>query len=109
MESGLEILLISSGGSIILNGTSNLQQGVLIENSLNSGSGDINITAASTSNTALDINNPITGNGTITFTADTNIITNNIIGTGDFILQPLDPTIDLTLGGSGDNAINFSQ
>jgi filamentous hemagglutinin family protein len=102
----------SNGGAIAITGTSNNNIGVRVKNSINSSGGAIVITGTSANSNGIQVENSInSGIGNITLTADRINLdaggTPSLSGTGNILLQPLTPSFNLQIGGSGDANTTF--
>ncbi|MEA5467523.1 CHAT domain-containing protein [Spirulina sp. 06S082] len=98
--------LNSKGGDITMVGISSNQRGVWIQGDIDSEGGNISLTGTSGNNDGIWLKAPIaSGIGDITLTTDRLDLNSGggdkLSGSGNLILQPLTPTLDLQLGGSG--------
>ncbi|WP_204103968.1 MULTISPECIES: CHAT domain-containing protein [Spirulina sp. CCY15215] len=98
--------LNSKGGDITMVGISSNQRGVWIQGDIDSEGGNISLTGTSGNNDGIWLEAPIaSGTGDITLTTDRLDLNSGsgdkLSGSGNLILQPLTPTLDLQLGGSG--------
>lgn len=115
----------SGGGKITFNGTSTGNssdaRGIFITGDITSGNGDIDL-KGNGSNTGIYVVNVAisSGNGNLSLTADKMLLdgTSAVTGTGNLVLQPLTPNLNLDIGGnflststlariSGFSSINF--
>ncbi len=94
----------SGGGSLTFNGTSTGRgRGVSVEVDTNSTGGNINVTGQSSNNVGINISSRLaSGTGNLTLTADSISLDPNasITGTGNLVLQPLTPSLNLDIGGT---------
>jgi filamentous hemagglutinin family protein len=98
--------LNSRGGDITMVGTSSNQRGVWIQGDIDSEGGHISLTGTSGNNDGIWLKAPIaSGTGNITLTTDRLDLNSGggdkLSGSGNLILQPLTPSLDLQLGGTG--------
>jgi filamentous hemagglutinin family protein len=111
---GIEVSNINSeGGNITFNGNSINAAGIFISfnGPINSGGGDISFTGTSTNSDGILPQSDIeSGDGNITLTADRinlNSGTPSVIGASNLLLQPLTPTQNLEIGGTGNASTTF--
>ncbi|MEW6496582.1 MAG: CHAT domain-containing protein [Cyanobacteriota bacterium] len=99
--------IASGGGNITFNGTTqgtdNSARGIFVNGDITSGNGDINLTGNS-SNTGIYLTNATlaSGSGNLTLSADKMIFngTSTATGTGNLVLQPTTPNLNLDIGGT---------
>ncbi|BAY21546.1 filamentous hemagglutinin family outer membrane protein [Calothrix sp. NIES-2100] len=89
----------SGGGNISLTGTSVNKQGIFIISPINSAGGNINLLGDSNNLEGIfHVSSLDSGNGDITLTADRNFIVGTVTGSGNLLIQPLTPSLNLELG-----------
>lgn len=106
----------SGGGKITFNGTStginSDARGIFVNGAITSGNGDIDLRGNSR-NTGIYVFNAAiaSGNGNLSLTADKMFLggTSAVTGTGNLLLQPLTPTLNLNIGGSFLSAAALAQ
>src|SRR5919202_384876 len=109
----------SGGGNICLTGTSTNSGGIVSNMPINSGGGNITLTGTSINGSTLyadiTVASPIaSGNGNITLTGDRINLNStlaspstSLTGSGNLLLQPLTPSLNLVVGGTGDPITTF--
>lgn len=107
IDSGIfnDKLIDSGGGNITFNGTSSgndtLARAIFVNGTITSGGGDIDLTGNS-SNPGISVPNATinSGQGNLTLTVDRIILDGTATGTGNLLLQPVTPNLNLDIGGS---------
>lgn len=100
-------LIASGGGKITFNGTSqgtdSSARGIFVNGNITSGGGELSLTGDS-SNAGIYISNATiaSGIGNLTLTADRITVdsTSSATGTGNLLVQPLTPSLNLEIGGA---------
>ncbi len=97
----------SGGGNITFNGTTqgtdDSARGIFVNGDITSGNGNINFTGNSSNTGIYVINaNLASGSGNLTLSADKMIFdgTSTATGTGNLVLQPTTPNLNLDIGGT---------
>ncbi|HEY9608671.1 CHAT domain-containing protein [Allocoleopsis sp.] len=97
----------SGGGNITLNGTTqgtdDSARGIFVNGNITSGNGNIDLTGNSSNTGIYVINaNIASGSGNLTLSADKMIFdgTSTATGTGNLVLQPATPNLNLDIGGT---------
>jgi filamentous hemagglutinin family protein len=104
--------ITSSGGAISLTGTSTGGDGITLSSlagSVDSGGGDITMTGTGAT-AGITVFNGVTvtaGTGDVTLNTDNPNILGAISGSGNLQIQPLTPSLSITLGGTGAPTVTF--
>ncbi|MCL1472464.1 beta strand repeat-containing protein, partial [Argonema antarcticum] len=108
----------NGSGNIVLNGNTTGEQGILVTNGIKSQNGNISLTGSSSGVNSfadgISVSGPIdSGTGNITLTADSINLdpgdSTSIKGSGNLLLQPLTPTLNLEIGGTDTTFLNTNE